>query len=80
MWYRDLLALACQAGSSHLINQDRLTDLLRQQQDIPATLILERLEALSLLHRQLRANLNSELALNKFSLQWRQVAKTATIG
>jgi DNA polymerase-3 subunit delta' len=79
MWYRDLLALACQADSSHLINQDRLTDLLGQQQDIPAALILERLEALSLLHRQLRANLNSELALNKFSLQWRQEG-TAVIG
>jgi DNA polymerase III subunit delta' len=72
MWYRDLLALACQASSSQLFNQDRQGDLLQQQQDLPASLILERLEALSLLHRQLRANLNSELALNNFSMQWRQ--------
>jgi DNA polymerase III subunit delta' len=72
MWYRDLLALACQVDSGQIINQDRLGDLQQHQQDIPASLILERLEVLSLLHRQLRANLNSELALNNFSLQWRQ--------
>ena len=62
LWYRDLLALTCQAGSGQLVNQDRLTDLLRQQKDIPAALILERLEALSILQRQVRANLNSRIS------------------
>jgi DNA polymerase-3 subunit delta' len=69
LWYRDLLALHCQASSTQLINQDRLADLLAQQQSISFGLILERLEALTHLQLQVRANLNLELALNKFSLQ-----------
>jgi len=69
LWYRDLLALNCRAGSEQLINQDRLTDLLNQQQEIPCVSILERLEILGNLQWQARANLNLELALNIFSLQ-----------
>lgn len=69
LWYRDLLALDCQAGSEQLINQDRLTDLLKQQQEIACNSILERLEILGNLQWQVRANLNLELALNIFSLQ-----------
>jgi hypothetical protein len=52
-----------------MINQDRLTDLLKQQQEIPCVSILERLEILGNLQWQVRANLNLELALNIFSLQ-----------
>jgi DNA polymerase-3 subunit delta' len=70
LWYRDLLALTHQAAPGQLVNQDRVTDLLNQQKDISGALILERLEALSILQRQLRVNLNIELALNNFSLHW----------
>jgi DNA polymerase III subunit delta' len=72
LWYRDLLALTCQAAPAQLANQDRLADLVSQQHQLPGALILERLEALSALQRQLRTNLNLELTLNKFSLQWRR--------
>ena len=70
LWIRDLLALTYQAAPGQLVNQDRVTDLLSQQKEISGALILERLEALSILQRQLRVNLNIELALNKFSLHW----------
>lgn len=72
LWYRDLLALSCQAHAGQLVNQDRLPELVSQQKLLPGSLILERLEALSSLQRQIRANLNIELALNNFSFQWRQ--------
>ncbi len=70
LWYRDLLALTYQAAPGQLVNQDRRADLLRQQKDISGPVILERLEALSLLERQVRTNLNSELVLNNFSFLW----------
>jgi DNA polymerase III subunit delta' len=76
LWYRDLLALTCQAPAGQLVNQDRLADLIKQQQHVPGPLILERLEALSSLQRQVRANLNVELTLNNFSLEWRQEKAT----
>jgi DNA polymerase-3 subunit delta' len=72
LWYRDLLALTCQATPGQLVNQDRLADLVSQEQHLTSTVILGRLEALSSLQRQVRANLNIELALNNFSLQWRR--------
>jgi hypothetical protein len=77
LWYRDLLALACQANHEQLVNQDRLADLLSQQQQLTNALILERLEALSAMQRQVRANLNFELTLNVFSLQWRREGPAA---
>jgi DNA polymerase III subunit delta' len=77
LWYRDLLALTCQASSGQLINQDRLTDLVSQQHLLTCSLILERLEALSTLQRQVRANLNIELTLNNFSLHWRREGSVA---
>jgi DNA polymerase III subunit delta' len=70
LWYRDLLALTYQADPGQLVNQDRLTDLLSQQQEVSSPRILERLEALSMLQRQVRANLNIELALNNLALKW----------
>jgi DNA polymerase-3 subunit delta' len=70
LWYRDLLALSCQAAPAQLVNQDRRPDLVSQQQSLTTSAILERLEALSSLQRQLRVNLNVELTLNKFSFQW----------
>lgn len=79
LWYRDLLALSCQATAGQLVNRDRLPDLVSQQQQLNCTLILERLESLSSMQRQVRANLNIELALNNFSLQWRREG-TAAIG
>lgn len=72
LWYRDLLALACQAGPEQLVNQDRVSELVSQQQQLASALILARLEALRAMQRQLRANLNVELTLNNFSLQWRR--------
>jgi DNA polymerase III subunit delta' len=79
LWYRDLLALTCQAPARQLVNQDRLADLVFQQQQLPGPLILERLEALSSLQRQLRTNLNIELTLNHFSLEWRQESLTTGV-
>lgn len=70
LWYRDLLALTYQAAPGQIINQDRLATLQSQQILLSSSIILERLEALSMLQRQVRANLNMELALNKFSLPW----------
>ena len=70
LWYRDLLALTYQVAPGQLVNQDRLADLLSQQKNVSGPVILERLEALSILQRQVRTNLNSELVLNKFSLLW----------
>jgi DNA polymerase-3 subunit delta' len=72
LWYRDLLALTCQATTAQLINQDRLADLVSQEHLLTSALIIERLGALSSLQRLLRANFNSELTLNNFSFQWRQ--------
>jgi DNA polymerase III subunit delta' len=80
LWYRDLLALTCQASPTQLVNQDRLTDLGSQHHLMTSALILERLEALSSLQRQVRANLNIELTLNNFSLQWRQEGPEAVFG
>lgn len=77
LWYRDLLALTCQAPPGQLVNQDRLADLVSQGQHLTGALIIERLEALSRLQRQLRANLNFELTLNNFSLQWRREGSAA---
>jgi len=77
LWYRDLLALACQAAPGQLVNQDRLPELKSQQQQLSSALILERLEALDTMKRQVRANLNVELTLNIFSLQWRREGPTA---
>jgi DNA polymerase-3 subunit delta' len=79
LWYRDLLALTCQAPAGQLVNQDRLAELVRQQQQMRGSLILERLEALSSLQRQLRTNLNIELTLNHFSLEWRQESLTTGV-
>ena len=77
LWYRDLLALTYQAAPGQLVNQDRLADLVSQQEQLTSALILERLEALSAMQRQLRANLNIELTLNNFSLQWRREGPAA---
>jgi hypothetical protein len=77
LWYRDLLALSCQATPEQLVNQDRLVDLVCQQQQLTTALILERQEALSALQRQLRTNLNIELTLNVFSIQWRREGPVA---
>ncbi len=75
VWYRDLLALACQADPRQLINQDRL-ELLRQgQQESRASNLLMRLEALATLQWQLQSNLNVELALNAFAWHWRRAGK-----
>jgi DNA polymerase III subunit delta' len=79
LWYRDLLALACGAAPGQLVNQDRLTDLGSQQQGLTGALILERLEALHTVQRQVRANLNIELTLNVFTLQWRREVPAATL-
>ncbi len=70
LWYRDLLALTYQAAPGQIINQDRLAALQSQAMNLSSAIILERLDALSRLQRQMRANLNSELALNNFSLPW----------
>ena len=80
LWYRDLLALTCQAAPAQLINQDRLADLVSQEHLLTSALIVERLGALSSLQRQLRANFNSELTLNNFSLQWRQEGPAGVLG
>jgi DNA polymerase III subunit delta' len=78
LWYRDLLALSCGAVPGQLVNQDRLSALASQQQKLTSALILERLDALNTMHRQLRANLNVELTLNAFSLRWRREDSAAT--
>ena len=80
LWYRDLLALTCQAAPAQLINQDRLADLVSQEHLLTSALIVERLGALSSLQRQLRANFNSELTLNNFSFQWRQEGPAGVLG
>jgi DNA polymerase-3 subunit delta' len=80
LWYRDLLALTCQATTAQLINQDRLADLVSQEHLLTSALIIERLGALSSLQRLLRANFNSELTLNNFSLQWRQEGPAGVLG
>jgi len=80
LWYRDLLALTCQATPAQLINQDRLADLVSQEHLLTSALIVERLGALSSLQRQLRGNFNSELTLNNFSLQWRQEGPAGVLG
>lgn len=72
IWYRDLLALAAGAKPEQIINQDRLAELKAQQQRRSRREILQRLEALNRLPRQLRANFNVELSLNFFSLFWRR--------
>ncbi|MBM4286697.1 MAG: DNA polymerase III subunit delta' [Deltaproteobacteria bacterium] len=71
LWYRDLLALASGASPGQVVNQDCLEELARQQPQVTVPVILARLEALTRLQRQVRANLNVELALNNFSFQWR---------
>ncbi len=77
LWYRDLLVLASQGGVAQLINQDRLADLRQQQGRIGRETILRRLEALQGLQRQLRSNVNVELALNAFTWHWRQARPAA---
>jgi DNA polymerase-3 subunit delta' len=75
LWYRDLLALSHQAAASCLVNQDRLPELVSQQQRLAGPVVLARLEALSLLHRQLQRNLNMELTINNFALKWQQAGE-----
>lgn len=77
LWYRDLLVLACQGDRGQLINQDRAAALVQQQRQLPRTVILQRLQALNRLQRQLRSNVNVELAINAFALAWRQGPTTA---
>ncbi|MGQ9920857.1 MAG: DNA polymerase III subunit delta' [Desulfobacca sp.] len=77
LWYRDLLVLACQGAVTHLTQPDRLADLLKQQQQVGRPQILQRLQALQNLQRQLRSNVNVELALNAFIWQWRQTQPSA---
>ena len=72
LWYRDLLALSHRGAASLLVNQDRLPDLASQQQQLAKPVLLARLEALNLLQRQARSNLNTELMINNFALKWRQ--------
>ncbi len=72
LWYRDLLVLACQGGPSQLINQDRAAVLVQQQRQLSREVILQRLQVLSTLQRQLRSNVNVELAVNAFALAWHQ--------
>ena len=72
LWYRDLLVLACQGTAPHIIHRDRLAALTSQQSRLGRPLILQRLQALQTLQRQLRSNVNVELALNAFIWHWRQ--------
>lgn len=80
LWYRDLLVLACQGAARYIVNQDRQADLARQQSHLRAPVICQRLQALQRLQRQLRSNVNVELAFNAFALQWRQGEKPDLAG
>ncbi len=77
LWYRDLLVLACQGAAPQVVNQDRLADLVGQQSQLGRPVILQRLQALQTLQRQLRSNINVELALNAFTWYWRQTRRPA---
>ncbi len=70
LWYRDLLAVACKIPDHALINQDRLDELHRHARTLSIPVLLSRLDLLAALDRQLRANLNVELALDAFGLQF----------
>ena len=80
LWYRDLLALKCHARPEQLLNWDRSADLADQQRSLTTEAILTRLDVLSRLPQQLRANLNIELCLNTFTLRWRSPDVVAVSG
>jgi DNA polymerase III subunit delta' len=64
LWYRDLLLLAHGTPERLLAHQDRLAELQAEAAHRRPDLWLEKLAALSLAQRHLRANLNPELTLD----------------
>jgi len=78
LWYRDLLVLASQGPPTQIINQDCQARLDQELASRSRPVILHRLHILQTLQRQLRTNVNVELALNAFALQWRRPERGGT--